>query len=59
MWALCHDVTQRLGVLAHARVPADYGHELWGFAKNFRGCEVHGIERADGFEWKAAAARNT
>ena len=48
-------VSQRVGVLAHARIPRDDGHELWCFAKQFCRGKMHGIEGADRFDGKGAA----
>ena len=52
---LCDHEPERQGVLTHSRISRDDGHELWRFAKQFCRCKMHGVERADGFDWEATA----
>ena len=48
-------IPKRFCVVPDASVARHNGHELRGFAEQLSGSKVHGIERANGFNWKRSA----
>jgi hypothetical protein len=56
--ASLHCVSERPGIITNPRVSRDNGHQLRWVSEQFHSGQMHGIERADRFDWKRPPGAN-